>query len=518
MAKNKLSIYLIKEEIEEDKIFDKEKNNVEILKKHSDNKTSYFVPTYIHPPVWLKNFFEMDSEKLRQANARVVLLDKLTINGKQRIFAIVFGYAKNLFAEDVLEEQFGLKIVLNSVDINSIRKISKISIGSNQKHSQEQMPKTANINEFGFDLDRDLITTVTAKCKDDSFEKANITGGDIFSLLTEVNLENIDDFLIKCYKKYQENKYKENFEWIDNIKEIKSKKEKERLDEILVSYIIDNRWDCICMSIPEIISWEGIRGFKYTNNDDIDDDVSIEKFIDSLKNDLTNIEQIKRRKVYMYDINDDEVGNWGAYKCINAEIEVDDKIYCLNNGKWYFINKDYSQKIEKEYQEIKLSTIKFIDYSESMKNEDDYNESLADSLEGAYLIHKIGEIPFGGGTGNKIEVCDVMSSNNELIHIKKNMGSSQLSHLFNQATVSAELLLDKSFRKRVNDKMKECGFDKSLPDNFKSSNYTIIIGIINKYNEDRPRIPFFSKVALRYTVKRITNFGYNVELKNIKKI
>ena len=51
MAKNKLSIYLIKEEIEEDKIFDKEKNNVEILKKHSDNKTSYFVPTYIHPPV-----------------------------------------------------------------------------------------------------------------------------------------------------------------------------------------------------------------------------------------------------------------------------------------------------------------------------------------------------------------------------------------------------------------------------------------------------------------------------------
>ena len=44
MAKNKLSIYLIKEEIEEDKIFDKEKNNVEILKKHSDNKTSYFVP------------------------------------------------------------------------------------------------------------------------------------------------------------------------------------------------------------------------------------------------------------------------------------------------------------------------------------------------------------------------------------------------------------------------------------------------------------------------------------------
>ena len=181
MAKNKLSIYLIKKEVEEEKIFDKEKNNIEIFKKHDDNKISYFIPSYIHPPIWLKSFFEMESDVLKQANSRVVLIDKLNIDGDERIFAVVFGYAKNLFAEDVLEEQFGLKIVLNTADINSIRKISKISVGGNQKQSQEQMPKTSNINEFGFDLDRDLIRNVTAKCNDDYFEKANITGGDIFS-------------------------------------------------------------------------------------------------------------------------------------------------------------------------------------------------------------------------------------------------------------------------------------------------------------------------------------------------
>ena len=43
------------------------------------------------------------------------------------------------------------------------------------------MPKTSNINEFGFDLDRDLIRNVTAKCNDEYFEKANITGGDILA-------------------------------------------------------------------------------------------------------------------------------------------------------------------------------------------------------------------------------------------------------------------------------------------------------------------------------------------------
>ena len=272
------------------------------------------------------------------------------------------------------------------------------------------------------------------------------------------------------------------------------------------------------MSVPEIILWEGIKGFKYLNDDEIEDDISIEKFIESFRNDLYDISQIKRRKIYMYDINDEVTNSWGAYKCINAEIEINENMYCLNNGKWYCINKDFSEKIEKEYQAMHLSNIQFIDYNESMKTEDDYNEQLSNNLESSYLIHKIGEIPFGGGTGNKIEVCDVMTANNELIHIKKNGGSAQLSHLFNQATVSAELLLDKAFRKSVNNKMKQCKFDRVLPDNYKSSDYAIVIGIINKYHEERPKIPFFSKVALRYTIKRITNFGYKVEIKNIKKI
>ena len=40
---------------------------------------------------------------------------------------------------------------------------------------------------------------------------------------------NIEDFLIYCYTKYKEEKYKENFEWIDNIKEVKSKIEKDKI-------------------------------------------------------------------------------------------------------------------------------------------------------------------------------------------------------------------------------------------------------------------------------------------------
>lgn len=517
MAKNKLSIYLIKEEIEEEKIFE-EDGGVQLLKEYNQNKKLYYLPSWIHTPIWLNGFFEMECDELHQANSRAILIDKLEIDGNIRIFALAFGYAKNLFAEDVIEEQFGLKIVLNTVGINDIRKISKISVGSNQKQSQEQMPKATNINEFGFDLERDLIKSVTGKCEDEIFEKANLIGGDIFSIFVERDINDIEEFLIYCYKKYKEEKYKENFEWIDNIKEVKSKNEKENLDNILIQYINDEKLDCVWMSIPEVIDWEGVVGFNYTNDDVVYDDIIIEKVIESLRNDLTSVEQLKRKKVIMTDIEGKEVNRWSAYKCVIAEITFEGKSYCLNNGKWYNINKDFSDKIEKEYATIDISDMQFIDYDADMKDEDDYNEKLSSSLSRAYLIHKIGEIPFGGGTGNKVELCDVMTHDNKLIHIKKNGGSAYLSHLFNQAAVSAELLLDNTFRNKVNTKMSKFKFDKKFPTNFKANDYTIIIGIINKYHDERPKIPFFSKVSLRYAINSMKNLGYKVQLKNINKI
>lgn len=517
MAKNKLSIYLIKEGIDEANIFEKD-SNVRLLKEYNTNKKLYYLSSWIHSPIWIKDFFGMECNELKQANSRAILIDKVSIDGEERFFALAFGYSKNLFAEDVIEEQFGLKIVLNTVGINDIRKISKVSVGSNQKQSQEQMPKATNINEFGFDLERDLIKSVTGKCNNEIFEKANLIGGDIFSVLVERDINNIEDFLIYCYKKYKEEKYKENFEWIDNIKEVRLKREKEQLDNLLIQYINDEKFDCVWMSIPEVIDWEKISGFNYTNNDEIYDDIVIEKVIESLRNNLTDIEQLKRKKIIMADVEGKEVEKWNAYKCIIAEIQFKENSYCLNNGKWYCINKAFSDKIEREYNNIEISDLEFIEYNSNMKDEDDYNERLSNSLSNAYLIHKIGEIPFGGGKGNKIELCDIMTQDNKLIHIKKNGGSSYLSHLFNQAAVSAELLLDANFRNKVNAKMNEFKFDKKFPNDFRANDYTIIIGIINKYNEERPKIPFFSKVSLRYTINSMKNIGYKVQLKNINKI
>ena len=161
MSKLNLSIYLIKEEITE---FDDIVEESQILQEYDENCIAYYKDSFVGEPEWLSKFFNLHNNGLRTANARVLFLKRLEVSeSTTRIFAITFGYGKTLLKEDVCEEQFGLKIVLNTIERNKIRKISKTDIGKNYKQSQEQMPKESDIGEFGFDVDRDLIKYVTGK-------------------------------------------------------------------------------------------------------------------------------------------------------------------------------------------------------------------------------------------------------------------------------------------------------------------------------------------------------------------
>ena len=516
--KNKLSIYLVKEGIDDkDDIFDKPENISE-LQKYQDGSIAYFVPSYVHEPAWLSSFFHQSGNALlQQANSRVVLLKRLTVDGETRLFALTFGYARFLFKEDVLEEQFGLRIILNSIQQNQIRRISKASVGSNQKQSDEQLPKSSDISEFGFDINRDLMKNVSGKSDDEMFEKSMLTGGDIFSLTVERDITNIDEFLIFCYQKYKQDTYKEKFAWIDNIKYVKDKSLTERLNQKLLEEIKEESFDKVWMAVPEVVAWEDIKDFKISGDDEFYADIYIDKVIASLRNELIDISQLQSKKIYARSSKDEQNNayEWSAYKCIIAEIELAQQQYCLNNGKWYRIDNSFVDSINAQYSGIALCEAAFVDHINNA-DEDTYNEELLGSLPNANLLHTY-KIAIGGGQGNNIEPCDLLWEN-KLIHVKKNGGSSVLSHLFNQALVSAQAWLDFGFRRQLREKMQNANEEAVIAEPFRSSEYEIIIAIINKFHDERPKIPFFSKVAVCFAATNIKNLGYTIKLKNIKMI
>ena len=518
MAKVNLSIYLVKKDITS---FDDIVENAIVLQQYDENSIAYYNTSFVREPDWLGNFFNISNENLKTANARVLFLKKIIVSdGTTRIFAITFGYGKTLLKDDVCEEQFGLKIVLNTIARNKIRKISKTDIGKNYKQSQEQMPRESDIGEFGFDIDRDLIKYVTGKSEDEQFGKAIISGGDIFNLVIEKNVTDIEEFLLYCYDKYSLTTYKNNFEWLDNIKLVRDKNLIERLNGKVVELLNSKDFSKIWLAIPEVINWENVKSIYISGQQNRNAeyvDIDNEVFVDSFKNStIQDFDQIKAKNIYAKSAEDEsvEIAKWSASKCLVGSIEIDDQVYAINGGNWYKINTDFATEINNSFNRLPLSTMEFVECPND-KDEDDYNQLLVNSIPNAHLIHKY-KIPIGGGSGNNIEPCDV-AINKTLIHIKNNGGSAYLSHLFNQATNSCSALKDLTFRTRFNEKLVADGITDILDNDFNAGDYTIVLGIINRYHDERPHIPFFSKVSIKYAYQQIVNLGYKFELKNINK-
>jgi len=513
--KNKLSIYMIKDEFENDEA---------IIGDYSDSfeaegiGTIFLGASYARVPKWAESFFvgRIETKTLFTANARAALIVRIAIEGKDKIktFVITMGYGKHMLKDDVIDERFGLKVILNTIQPDSLRRISKVNVGGNQKLSNEQLPLKAGINDFGLDINRDLVSHIAGISDDAEYAVGTLSGGDILTLTTEVDISNIVEFLKKTYEKYCLSSYKTNFGWVDQIQAVKDSRLIERLNEAMITEINVGSSQ-IWMAVPEIINWDEIHGFKYPGQE-LRADIVIQEVKDSFRQPLISVEQLRSKRIQAISALDDSVRHsWGADKCLYGELLLDNDAYCINNGKWYRISKDFVEQVNRDYSSTNIAPISFDDFTNAFDSESAYSLSFKNNNPNDYVVMDAQNLMYGGGH-SKIELCDLLSKDKQLIHIKPYSGSSTLSHLFNQALVSADLMLsDSQFRELANEKILEVSSDTSFAITNPRS-IKIVFGIISKKHEDLPHLPFFSKVSFRHVKNRLQAIGFDVSIKTIR--
>jgi len=485
-----------------------------------DIGTVYIRNSNISTPGWVNSFFagRINTDSIFTANARAVLLVEVPVaqNGETKTFAITMGYGKNMLKDNVFEERFGLKVILNAIRPDSLRRINKLNIGGNQKLSNEQLPLKSGINDFGLDINRDLVSYIAGVSDEEDYAKGILAGGDILTISAEVDITNIIDFLQKTYRKYSLATYRTNFGWIDQIQDVKDTRLIDRLNMEIINLINAGSND-IWMAVPEIINWSEIAGFKYCGRT-MFDDIYLDKVKESFREPLASIDQLKTKRITAISSVDDTIRhNWGANRCLYGELFLDDKAYCINSGKWYRIDHDFVEQVNHEYNNTSIATIEFDDFTSEHNTENSYSMSFKDNYPNQYILMDARNINYGGGS-SKIELCDILSRDKDLIHIKPYSGSSTLSHLFSQAAVSAELVLsDAELLVLANEKISEVAGNNDFHIVDRRA-IRVVFGIISKNHSDLPHLPFFSKVSFRHTKRRLEAFGFDVSIKTIKDI
>lgn len=507
---NRYSIYLIKPDFKEldDIVESSERIEIEGVGHF------FFDRSHPHPPAWLTDFFGdtlEENRKILTSSARGVLIVPLREAKKTTHFAVTFGFGRHLLKEGVVEERFGLKVVLNSLDPASLRSLHKTTLGTVPKHSHEQMSRNVAAADFGIDIEQDLISAVTAKSRVTHFG-TTISGGDSLSGSTRVDVTNIKEMLSHCLERYISGDYKTDFGWIDQISEVRDKALTEQLSGMLIDKVNSADLSKVWMAVPDVIDWSDAKGFRYirATHGDLYPDLDMVDFLKVLDKPLTG--DTFREHVFMISASTDDVlERWSAFRCTYAEVALSGEIYVLNNGKWYRIASSFTQQIQTDFDSVTRSAIALPDCT--VAHEADYIKAAVAALpEACVMDRKV--IPYGGGHSS-IEFCDILTSQKQLIHLKRYGGSSVLSHLFAQGTVSAELFVsDPDFRQKLNAKLPST---HKLPDAATQPDahqYEVIYGIISDSTKPLD-IPFFSKVNLRGARRRLASMGYRVAIKKI---
>jgi uncharacterized protein (TIGR04141 family) len=329
-------------------------------------------------------------------------------------------------------------------------------------------------------------------------------------------MHNVQEFLQHCYTRYKSEDYKRDFDWIDQIAEVRDKVVQDQLNAELVSKIANNDLEKLWMAVPEVVDWSDIKGFRYMRKvrGALYDDLDVPTFLSELGR-MPALEELKNAGVHAISAStEDELYKWSVYQCLYAECRVENKLYILNNGKWYDIADGFCAEVERDFTGISRSTIDFPDCNFS--NEDEYNTHASTVIPNSCCMDKQ-LITYGGGHSS-IEFCDIYTSDGKMIHVKKYGGSNILSYLFSQGVVAGELFVsDPAFREKLNVK---------LPDSHKLADtqtrpiapeHEIVYAVISNSQSDLD-MPFFSKVSLRNARRRLSGFGYNVSIRKVQKI
>ena len=515
-SKADLNIYLAKSEVQ---------NSADIIKSLSDLKeiplnvsgispcTLYIKKNFSKSPRWANFFAPVVPTKEFGFNSSTgaVLYAKV---GKE-IFILTFGQGHHMVDSEKTEMNFGLMASLNLLDTKNIRSIDKSSFEQHPTQTREQTGLATELQYFGVNIENDLLRAITGKPKDEIFGK-RISGKDASKLSVEIELKGLPDLLKSLKKAFKDTSYKKGpFAWIDHIGEVKEKALHNFLDDKIIERVNSGNFDRVWLSVPEIIDWDQVVGFKYSHSASAPRyfDIRLSDFVKPFNGMNLNIQNLKNRRILCVDSSDFPVYEKSVYRFVYAEVNYQSNQYVLNNGKWYKISSSFAEQVNKFFAQVppyKKSLPEFNDNTEG-----DYNERVAknDSKSFVLMDNNLIKVP---EAASPVEPCDLFRNGNEFIHVKRYGGSSVLSHLFNQGLVSGELFqMDPEFRKILNSKLPSKFKLKDPKGTPKTKDYHVVFAIISESDDKDLSIPFFSKISLRHVFNRLKAIGFDVTVAKI---
>ena len=513
MAKTRtFSVYLLKEGVtineamKEDHGLSRLDNSSCSLYEH--NMTIYLSEARPTPP-WWKNYLGIE-RNLSQRQEGALVFIPCNIESTTRIFVLTFGMTYHKLQEGSYEYDFGLRATLNAIDSSKIKATETVQ-PDNAKRQRMQSPTADTLSFFDFNRDQSIIKTLAGKVKSEYNEWfKSATGVNSLRITSSVEVEQLPQLCRQPYDIYSNENYRQTFPDLFNITPVKDPLVIQELEATLIESYNGESCENLIITIPEMLINPLWDTFRYTYQRKCSPELS-EHSVFILKKLLPiadSMVQLKKARLEVLDEEQHVIKSYPLEECFVFDCTHNTMHYHFCDGSWYCVDERYIQRIE---QTIEQGIRRAEDYGLPFyqhQNEGEYNMAVSRSDSSYICLDRSSIAPVGQ---TQIEPCDLLRLNNEglqLFHIKLGTKSAMLSHLFNQAAVSVDLLLSEN---ESRDKLKQLLEDREESSVVDRKSFSIVYGIVTHRNIDDgvKLLPLFSKISLYRVVK-------SLEIKRIK--
>ncbi len=515
-----LTFYLLKAEILElEQAISKPD---ELTQYDLGERVPYAAKLYVKSPFesapWWVTFFRQavpDLEQLFNANSSAAIL----LRASGRIFAVTFGYGRNLLELDAFERGFGLRVALNALDPDTLRSVDARTFEELTVVTRSQTSRATGLENFRISESQDILKAVTGKPYD-LMIGTRITGADAAKVTYAPNLTGLAEKCSQLLSVYGSEYYKQRFGFIDQLRVVSDPARIHELDEEIVRRLKSGELGNLHLAPPEVVDLEDIESFVFDRLGEEDfAELDIQAYLDlNSDRDSISLHELKTRKVgAQYGGAEAPHFRWKLYDCIVTEVPSESRLFVLSGGTWYEVDATFAGQVTHD-TELRLGDSNLLPAAQGNENERQYNDRVSRE-RGYHLLDRKLVTPTGGRS--PIEFCDLMTENRQLVHVKRRSRSSTLSHLFSQGVVSAEVFLrDSGFRQALASNLSNAGLNaaaRNIPMGRPSPpEWEVVFGIIGGESEGWPgSLPFFSQLNFKNNAEHLENVGYRVSLVNV---
>jgi uncharacterized protein (TIGR04141 family) len=386
----------------------------------------------------------------------------LLIAVDDQVYAIGFGQGFRLLPDKHKDPDFGLRFAVRAVDPTKVRDVWRRSMTGQGRQDATFVPSGIPIDRVGLRRYADIVRRLGGAISTEDLGlppggTVTIEGSAGLRLPIPLDPLQLVSFLRRVTR-ICDREVQDGFAFIEAIRPVYDQQLVDRLDGLLDQGLRGQIDMPLATAVPTDLAVNVHRARSYRIKvgsvwtpplRDLDLDDILRRC--RVQHCATPSAALRAGQVEMYAGSDgsEPLGRAKAIKWLEASATIGDRLYFLIEGDWHESGVEYVNDVRRQVAAL-ISEAPSIEMPPWQSGDERaYNRHVQDALgREKYLCLDRTGIRTELHSGKGFEPCDGLGPNFELIHVKQAAKSSPLSHLFNQALISTEALMQQPEARR----------------------------------------------------------------------